>query len=102
MKKLVFALALSTMSTSSFAANVYCTGVVDSIEVNSNGTVKLGLTTPFDGTTVPVASSLQVLSVAQYSYENNTPVRIFGFSDSNDSRCRDNNETIEFRNIRLN
>ncbi len=101
MKKLLLTLSLFTISASSFAAQVYCTGVIDSIQVNSNGSVNLGLSTSFDGTTVPVASSLQALSLAQYSFENNALVRIHGFSDSGDSRCRDNNESIEFRSIRL-
>ena len=101
MKNIFLTLSLCTMAAPSFAAQVFCTGVVDSIQVNSNGTINLGLTTAFDGTTVPVASSLQALSLAQYSFENNATVRITGFSDSSDSRCRDNNETIEFRSIRL-
>ncbi len=101
MKKLLLTLSLLGINTYTMAAQVYCTGVVDSIQVNNNGTINLGLTTSFDGTTVPVASSIQALSVAQYSFENNALVRIHGFSDSNDSRCRDNNESIEFRSIRL-
>ncbi len=101
MKKLLLTLSLIGISSYTMAAQVYCTGVVDSIQVNSNGTVNLGLNTAFDGTTAAAAVSLQVLSVAQYSFENNALVRIHGFSDSNDNRCRDNNENIEFRSIRL-
>ena len=101
MKKLVLILVLSVISTASFAASVSCNGVVDSIQVNSNGSVSLGLNTSFDGVTVPAVSSRQALEIALYSLQNNVTINIRSFSDSNDTRCRDNNESLEFRSIRL-
>jgi len=101
MKKSILVFVLCIASGSAFSASVSCNGVVDSIQVNSSGSVSLGLNTSFDGVTVPAAASQQALKVALYSLQNNVTVNIRSFSDSNDTRCRDNNESLEFRSIRV-
>ncbi|WP_395374006.1 hypothetical protein [Marinicella sp. W31] len=101
MKKIMLAGVLSIISSSAFSATVSCNGVVDSIQVNSNGTLSLGLNTAFDGVTVAAGASQNALEVALYSLQNSVSVNIRSFSDSNDTRCRDNNESLSFRSIRL-
>lgn len=101
MKKLIVLLTLSVLSTSAFSVTVTCTGVIDRITVNSNATVSLDLNVPFDGVTVNAGASQQVLDIAKYSLHNNAPVTISSFSDSNDTRCRDNNESLSFNSIML-
>lgn len=101
MNKFVLGVLLSVSATTSTAASVYCRGVVNDITVNSNGSVFLGLNTGFDGVVVPSNASKQAMKVALESMKQNKQILIRGFSDSSDTRCRDNNENIEFRSIRI-
>ncbi len=101
MKKLILALSLLSVSPLALSATVYCNGVVDDIHVNNSGQVFIGLNTAFDGVRVPTVAAPQALELALLSLNTNKTVRITAFSDSNDRRCRDNNETLQFRNIRI-
>ncbi len=103
MKRWLVIYSFLLMTSHSFAALIYCTGMVDedSLQINQNGTIDLQLKTPFDGTQIPADISLDALLIIQHSLDNKATVGVKGFSDSEDTRCHNNIKPIKFLSINI-